>query len=340
MKLLDIEDILSAVDCKISEPLSFEPSIVDLNEGFVATPKVDDELENTAAIEEGSLGIKPSRISPVDTANLQVIAIDSSNVTLGKLPGGLVGAVRVSVVVRPAGEAEPYLELYGPIPLPFTNKNKDMIYEALYETVHQKRFSGYPPDLTTILSLTRALIERAIQLKVARKYKNSLILLDGSLQTGMAADPESTMQRLIDNAISNKNTLAAISKSTKLLIEETKDSILSLLDGTEGACFAGGIKECIDKRTYLYLGEVYVARLAPYGHVFRVDIPSLIPPPHGHIFSQLASLVSIDGYPEELRLAHMTCILSCVEILELQAAAMQLYGLTLDENIRDDLFLF
>jgi hypothetical protein len=44
------------------------------------------------------------------------------------------------------------------------------------------------------------------------------------------------------------------------------------------------------------------------------------------------------GYPEALKLAHMTSVFSSIEVIELQAAAINLYGLQLRENMRRKLF--
>jgi hypothetical protein len=44
------------------------------------------------------------------------------------------------------------------------------------------------------------------------------------------------------------------------------------------------------------------------------------------------------GYPEELKLAHMTCVLSSIEIIELQSAAIMLHGLSMKEELRPKIF--
>jgi hypothetical protein len=44
------------------------------------------------------------------------------------------------------------------------------------------------------------------------------------------------------------------------------------------------------------------------------------------------------GYPEELKLAHMTSVFSAIEVIELQAAAINMHGLMMKENVRRRLF--
>jgi hypothetical protein len=45
------------------------------------------------------------------------------------------------------------------------------------------------------------------------------------------------------------------------------------------------------------------------------------------------------GYPEALKLAHMTSVFSSIEVIELQAAAINLYGLQLRERCEGSCFL-
>ena len=336
--MLQMDDVLSVVPGEVREQLAFEPSTVDLAECFVSPSKSDEDDADTVDIEEQANWTQVQRMASSYPADTQIVAIDSTSFKLGQLPEGLVGAIRTSVVIRPAGEVNRHLQLYGPYLFPLTNQNKDAFYTRLYEVVHKKQPPDRAPDLTRILYRIRALIERAIQIKVMRAYKNSLVLFDGSLIASSVVDPRSTVQRLVDEAALNQNSVVAVSKSTRLTLQNSKRSITSLLDNSTGPCYVGGIKEHIIQQTDKYLGNIYVARLASLGHIFRIDIPLKTSVPHSDIFSQIAGLAGEHGYPEELRLAHMTCVLSCIEILELQAAAMQLFGLTMEENLRQELF--
>ncbi len=336
--MLQMDDILSAVQGDVREHLTFEPSTVDLAECFVSPSKSDEDDADIVYIEGQENWTRVQRIASVYPADTEVIAIDSTSFQLGQLPEGLVGAVRASVIIRPAGEVNRHLQLYGPYLFPLTNQNKDACYGRLYEVVHKKQSPDRAPDLTRIINRIRALIERAIQLKVMSAHNNSLILLDGSLIASAVGDPRSTIQRLVDEAALNQNSIVALSKSTRLTLQNSKRSITSLLDNSTGPCFVGGIKEHIMQQIEKYVGDIYVARLTSLGHIFRIDIPLNTAVSHSDIFAQIAGLAGEHGYPEELRLAHMTCVLSCIEILELQAAAMQLFGLTMEENLRQELF--
>ena len=87
-----------------------------------------------------------------------------------------------------------------------------------------------------------------------------------------------------------------------------------------------------------YLGEIYVARLSHLCEAFRIDLPRNAPVTHDAILAHLSGLSGQDGYPDLLRLAHMSCVMSAIEVLELQAAAMAMYGLTMREEPRKILF--
>lgn len=329
---------MSTICGKIPDGLSFEPANINLTDCFVSTNKGDGE--NTAFVndDEQEMWGNVHSIAPKYPIAGQAIAIDSTSFTLGELTDGLVGAVRASVIIKPAGKTHHSLERYGPYLVPITNQNKDQIYRMAYKTVYGKDTDIYAPDCVKTLDRIRNLLERYIQLEVVKNYRDSLILIDGSLIGGTVADPRTVMRKIISDATSNRNSLVAISKSTGLALQRTRKNILSLLDGAHGPCYVGDIKNHITQNKERYLGQIYVTRLTPLGEPFRIDIPENTPSSHQEIFTQVAGLAGDYGYPEELRLAHMTCILSSIEIMELQSAAIVLHGLTMKEELRTKIF--
>jgi hypothetical protein len=100
------------------------------------------------------------------------------------------------------------------------------------------------------------------------------------------------------------------------------------------------IKGMISQEKYRYLGDIYVVKLKPLGEAFRIDIQPNTLIPHIEILGKLAGLSGEQGYPEELRIAHMTCIFTSIEVLELQALASSLYGLRLRDELKRKLFPF
>jgi hypothetical protein len=336
--MLEVDKVVSAICGKIPEGLTFEPSDINLTDYFVSVTKGEGEEVNFVSGDEREKWTKAYSIVPKYPTDNQVIAIDSTSVTLGQLPDGLVGAVRASIIIKPASKMGHSLERYGPYLVPVTNQNKDLIYRTTYKAVYGKETKIHAPDCFKTLDRVRNLLERYIQLEVVKHYRNSLILIDGSLIGGTVADPRAVMKKIIADSASNGNSIVAISKSTGLTLQQTQRNILSLLDGVHGSCYIGGVKDHITQNKERYLGHIYVARLTPLGEPFRVDIPENTPTPHSEIFTQVAGLAGDYGYPEELRLAHMTCVLSSIEIVELQSAAIVLHGLTMKEELRPKIF--
>ena len=155
---------------------------------------------------------------------------------------------------------------------------------------------------------------------------------------GAVADPMFVIRKLVRDAASHGDTIVALSKSTTLTLRENQLGILSLIDGIPNACYVGDLREHITQQQDRYAGCVYVGRLAPTGEAFRFDIPENAAIPREEVFSMVSGLSGEHGYPEALKLAHMTSVFSSIEVIELQAAAINLYGLQLRENVRRKLF--
>jgi len=336
--MIEVEKIVETISGKIPEGLAFEPSGINLTDYFVSTTKGEEEGIALVSGDEQEEWTKVHPIIPEYPVDAQVIAIDSTSITLGELPDGLVGAIRASIITKPIGKTTHSLERYGPYLVPVTNQNKDSIYRATYRAVHGKETKIHAPDCAKTLDRMRNLLERHIQLEVSKNYRNSLILIDGSLIGGTIADPKSAIEKIIAQSLSNRNSIIAISKTTGLTLQQTQRNILSLLDGVYGPCYIEGIKDHITQDRQRYLGYIYAAKLTPLGEPFRIDIPEKTPISHPEIFTQVTGLAGDYGYPEELRLAHMTCVLSSIEVLELQSAAIVLHGLTMKEELRPKIF--
>ena len=103
-----------------------------------------------------------------------------------------MAALRASVVTKLAGEDRHRLERYGPYLIAVTTANKDRIYKNLYRTVYGEPIVSPVPDLANIVDRMRNIFERHIELEVAKRSRNSLILLDGSLIGGTVANPGSS----------------------------------------------------------------------------------------------------------------------------------------------------
>ena len=249
--------------------------------------------------------------------------------------------LRISVVRRNSGTKEHHLDSYGPFNFAVTNQNRQEIFDKLYKQVY-----GFDPDPTRkapetkkMLERIRAILERQAQMEVAKNFPNSLILLDGSFIGGTQDTPEFFIPKMISTAIQNKSIPIAISKETNLLLKNSEKNILSLLDNESEPCYIGPLNNFIEQHANRYSGSIYVAKLKTYGENFRIDIPKDLPIPVEKLFSNISGIAGDFGYPEELKLAHSTCVLSYIEILECQAAAISKYGMQINQNMHEKLFV-
>lgn len=335
--MLEINKITTAICHKIPTGLTFHPSETSLADYFPSVSKSNEE-EITYIDSSEVYNQKVTQIVPRYPIESQVLAIDSTNFTLGHITDGLVGAIRASIVTKPCGRTGHSLERYGPYLVPVTNQNKDAIHKGTFKAIYGIETKASTPNYYDTFIIIRSWFERYIQAQAVKTCRDSFVLMDGSLIGGVVGDPTFVLRSILSDAASNGNSVIAISKSTGLTLKHTQRNVLSLLDGIRGPCYIGDIKKHISQNTDRYQGDIYVAKLTSLGEPFRIDIPRDTPVSHDEIFAQIAGLAGDYGYPEELKLAHMTCILSSIEILELQAAAIALHGLTMKEELRPKLF--
>jgi len=325
-----VETFKSAVDVGTT----FRPYDVDLNLFFPAHVE-EKELEETLTLRPGAK-ISVGKMSPALPKG-RVVAIDTTSITLGHVKDGSVGAIRGAIVVREPDKKNIRVERYGPYLIAPTNQNKQAIYEKMRKAVFKVTKRAHSPNYVKMIDRARSFLEKLLQLEAARTYTNSLLLFDGSLISGTIDSPKQFVSEVLNSAAAHGNDIAAISKRTGLSLELTKRSILSVLEGICGPCYAE-VKPYISQKKERYLGNIYVGKFTLQGEPFRVDIPDNSPSKHVSILSWLTGLAGDYGYPEELKMAHVLCIHSSIEVLELQSAAARIYGMEIKEDIRKKIF--
>jgi hypothetical protein len=335
--MFDVNPLVAKLCSEVPKQRSFEPTDVQLSDLTASSAKPYEESPQAVALNSEN---KPKIRSfqskfPLDH---DVVAIDSTSIVLGYVPEGLVGAIRASVIIKPKGKKHYRKEQYGAYLVVVTNYNKDDLYASTRELVYGESTRARAPDLRKTLDRLRSLLERHLQFEAVKSFNNTLLLIDGSLMAGAVADPMFVIKKLVSDAAANENAIVALSKSTTLTLRENQFGILSLIDGIPNACYVGDLREHLTQQQDRYAGCVYVGRLTPNGEAFRFDIPQNTALPHKEVFSMVSGLSGEHGYPEALKLAHMTSVFSSIEVIELQAAAINLYGLQLRENVRRKLF--
>jgi hypothetical protein len=315
----------------------FQPTDVDLQHAFPPYIKENDDIP--AYLDVTKKTPESHEFSPVFPKDKTIIAIDSTGFKLGVTDDGIVGSVRLSVIYKKPNESERYLDSYGPYIFMIDNQNKEKIYQNLFYLVYgTEATQNSSPEPFKMLDRVRNLLERHIQMEVIKTNKNCIILLDGSLIGNTIANPGFFINKMIDEAYKNNNGLVAISKFTKLTLRNNGKSILSLCESDISRNYRGPLNGFIEGDQKRYLGDIYVGKLSSSGEPFRIDIPQMSIIPIDELFSNLAGIVGYYGYPEELKLAHSTSVYSSIEILELQAAAINQFNMQIEENLRKKLF--
>ena len=298
-------------------------------------PEEARELEEPMVTIAPNSSIQIKLLSPSDL-NVKVIAVDTTSSRLGEVEDGVVGAIRGTIIERNEHNVK-RIYRYGPFIFKVTTRNAYKFYNDIRHIVLNTRKDVASPSPYKLVDRARSFLEKAILYYIADHYRNTIILLDGSLITGTVDTPNVYMEDFLSTAKANNNDIVAISKRTSLILSSTKRSILSVLDD-EPRPSCASVKQFIEQDKSRYLGEIYVCRYFYGSHPFRTDIPYNTHYPHELLLGYVQTLCGPMGYPEELREAHIYSIFTSLEYLELQSIAVNLYKMKIKENIRKRLF--
>ena len=259
-----------------------------------------------------------------------VVGIDTSTIKLGELEDGMLCALRGAVVIL---EAKSYRYLrYGPFV--FSLSYNPLPSKSL-EDLGLPPFSG-EPNIDSLLKRVRNLLERWLQLNVSSSLKHAFVLIDGSLTAGTPDNPCRELERILELARDSGNAMIAISKKTKLRINN--ESLTNLLEHESNPCLLdvdAEVTEQFPPYPVRFLGRVFVAKLARFGFPFRIDIDRRISL-GGAVgeFSQLAGTDIVDqGYPETLRMAHILSTFTATDVLAMQGFAESQFGLQMTPKL-------
>lgn len=309
----------------------FSPTEVDVEKDSFPESNIEQEVEEKGAEVEAS-DIRIREFSQRESDRPR-IGIDGTSYVLGKSPAGAVGALRVAVVENDGSGKS--LHKYGPYLLHINAKNKEEKYNAVRRKLFGSKSKKEAPSPEKTVDRMRSFLEKYIQLNLSGERRDSTILIDGSLIEGTVDSPMGFMERVVSKAGDNGNDIVGITKNTSLTLDTTRESVLSLLEGEVGPC-AAYVKPHIKQSRNRYAGNIYVAKMAPRSDPFRVDIAS--ERSDLEVLGQLSGLCGELGYPEELRAAHVHCKFSSIEIIELQAAAIDLFDLEFKDSMRKKLY--
>lgn len=290
----------------------------------------DDEEQQEEYLPPVSL----SSVFPINPAPPErpVVSIDASSRILGDLDGGVVGAIRASLVIREDGCVR--VERYGPYLCACTSTNSARIYSKLRNVIIGATNPVSAPHYSRMPDRLRGFLEKLLLKKAVLEFKDAIILYDGSMRIATYDTPSSFFRHVCRHAISRGNDLVAVSKQTGLTMRPDGRSILSALQGVNSPSCAA-VKPLIMQDGWRYYGDIYVCRFVAGGEVFRVDLPAECRDRHRAVLSEVGGLTGPFGYPEDLRIAHVMSIFLPTETIALQSAAAARYGMHLKEDLRN-----
>ena len=252
----------------------------------------------------------------------RMIAIDGSNRWIWYNPdiNARIAIIRVAAVVYEYHpKSEPLYELvdhtFRDIPVLITPTNDEMLnYDTEVKILHQeiKKALGKGPNARGILSQLRDLEEYRLAKKMASKYSDSLIVMDGALTYVQVKQIEDAAKDLRKTCEKNENTLIGVSKrntTRRLKSNLTDEALVKKLSQNDPRMIFTEIRDVpVGKQVYPPLGQMFLAKLHEKPvKTFRVDIVPQKNTDIKTIFSYLANYSMVDtfpGYPFPLVDAH------------------------------------
>jgi hypothetical protein len=296
-----------------------------------------------AGVEEDSAGVEQRRPFRAVVAARPVTAVDAGVVKLGVTPDGLVGAVRAAAVTHlPDGRV--VLHTCRPGIFALNSRNRRALFHAMGRELGKPDFyvsldeAGRPiaekvrlgPHDHRLLDRVRSYVERLLQRYLAGELEDGLLVLDGALTLRTFDTPQVFLRGLEATCQARRLSLVAVAKQTGLTVRGV--DIRLLLDGEGGLPGRRKLTRAVRAEqgqiTLRALGDLYVARFAPGGQTYRVDIdpePGLI---SAEVLDEFAAAcLHRNGYPEPLVEAHAFSYMAPPIVAQLQAHAVAQHGL-------------
>jgi len=281
-------------------------------------------------------GVSVVKIAPEDAEARRVVAIDTSSIIVATDRRGVVVAVMGSLAARSAFGLT--IERVGPFMVYITHDNMAEVLASLLDGASILDYCSPDYQLDgSIQKVLAGLLEKRLQEYAAERYRDSILLFDGSLSAGPLDNPIWLVSRIIEEALPRGNDILAFSKTSILQFwgEVLREEELGV--DPPYAVDMTWLMESIEMRVRV-LGRTFLAKLSPGAGVFRVDVATSRS--IERVFGDcLRSDPVIYGYPELLILAHDYCTFTKLDIVAIQTL-LRRYGSEFFEvfSIRDILF--
>jgi hypothetical protein len=280
-------------------------------------------MDNT---QSARLKLPPLSLKPRNTETM-VAAVDTSTIKLGETDTGLLMAVRGATVWRQS-KTYKYTRI-GPFVFHITEQNKQNVYDTLekaYFDPNQSQNHHALPNLLQMPTRIASLLEKWLQLMLAKTVSKGLILLDGSLTCGTPDMPTSLLRDILSTARLKNNMILAFSKMTTLRVNGRIITEFPIGQKPPYIIELEGLKP---KPPSMLLGDVYVAKLSNGNCSFRMDIDkeATFEQRIWAVEKLIANDLLSQSYPETLRLSHILCTFTANEVIAMQYFATRKYGL-------------
>ncbi|MCW3995796.1 MAG: DNA double-strand break repair nuclease NurA [Candidatus Bathyarchaeota archaeon] len=275
-----------------------------------------------------SLQLKPQPITlKPDRQGTTITAADTSTIKVGETITGILVAVRAATAWRQDGTYR-YTRL-GPFIFHVTEENKDQLYNSLEHAYFSTTCNSMHQPTPNIMQMPMRLanlLERWLQIMLAKTVTKGILLFDGSLTAGTPETPPQRLKEILSCARKNGSTVLAFSKATTLrangvlITEQLPSREPPYLLETAGLH---------SKPPQVLLGNVYVARLNKANIAFRLDVDKevLFEQQIDAIQKLLGNDIYTQGYPETLRLSHILCTFTANEVLAIKHFITRKHGI-------------
>ncbi|MEN2973979.1 MAG: DNA double-strand break repair nuclease NurA [Candidatus Caldarchaeales archaeon] len=264
----------------------------------------------------------------------KVIAVDTSSIRIAESARGVVVSIKGAAVLREL-DGSTKVESIGPFLFYITRRNIVKILKEHSELLKSR--SGYDFYLYAQKILTE-LLERWLQEYVVEKFRDSIILFDGSLTSSSSSISPDSIEKILKKALENGSEVLAFSKTCFLQVSgeplqiiQTEKKPPYIIDLTRAL-------ESYNLGRFRLYGRTYLARLVKGSPGYRVD--TYLQNDASTVFGLLLrSDPLVYGYPETLILAHDYSTFTRLDTITLQIMLKKMkVELLYPESVREMLF--
>jgi len=270
-------------------------------------------------------GLRPIQLKPI-TQDTVVAAVDTSSIKIGETRKGILMAIRGANVWKQKRSYR-YLRI-GPFIFHVTEENRKAydLLEREHLNNSSKNSHYASPNLSQTPLRMASLLETWQQNMLAKTMKSSIILLDGSLTSGIVDVSRHHLNETLDAARRMGSVVLAFSKVTSLRLNGYLITDISLGHRPPYLMKIASLKTSPPN---VLLGDVYVDRMSSAKYAFRLDIDKEVPSRKkiDAVERLLGNDLFVQGYPETLRLAHILCTFTANEVIAMQHFTARRYNL-------------